>query len=268
MFTMALVRTSSDSLKQIDYGMMFFIIWAASTAFISNAVFLASLCKTETSASTLIMCNILLALITTVSCSFKGNLNNYGFSQYGCVLTASGYNAAYTPNNGFVQFLVYFMPWFHSSQALLDVLSLVQYVGLHVGFSNSDFEGRSLFSGSSMFHSPWIGYSIGMLWANAVMYVVLAWFVGLYFSTDETEGRSLVSIFIPLWIRNYFKTDETEAIEYGDVRAGERLKSDQDKSVRAYKVSKTFKEVQALKEVSFSMEKGQVFVLLGHNGAG
>jgi ABC-type multidrug transport system ATPase subunit len=33
-------------------------------------------------------------------------------------------------------------------------------------------------------------------------------------------------------------------------------------------VSKTYSGVQALKEVSFSMNKGEVFVLLGHNGAG
>jgi ABC-type sugar transport system ATPase subunit len=31
-------------------------------------------------------------------------------------------------------------------------------------------------------------------------------------------------------------------------------------------VSKTFSGVQALKEVSFTMKRGEVFVMLGHNG--
>ena len=35
---------------------------------------------------------------------------------------------------------------------------------------------------------------------------------------------------------------------------------------RGYKLSKTFSSVQALREVSFQMSQGEVFVILGHNG--
>jgi ABC-type glutathione transport system ATPase component len=107
-----------------------------------------------------------------------------------------------------------------------------------------------------------------MLLTNAFVYVFLAWLAGLLLSTDETEGRSLTSIFLPLFIRKYFTKVDEDAVLHGDVRQGEQMLSEKERSVRAYKVSKTFKETQALKEVSFDLQRGSVFVLLGHNGAG
>jgi ABC-type glutathione transport system ATPase component len=119
------------------------------------------------------------------------------------------------------------------------------------------------------FKSQWIGYSLGMLAANCVVYLVLSWLAGLLISTDETEGRSLISVLVPLSIRKMFQTTRDEdAMAHGDIRGQERHLSHDEKSVRAYKVSKTYRQVQALKEVSFSMQRGEVFVLLGHNGAG
>ena len=41
----------------------------------------------------------------------------------------------------------------------------------------------------------------------------------------------------------------------GDQRGFEREMSFRERSIRAYKVSKTFKETQALREVSFSMHR-------------
>ena len=108
-----------------------------------------------------------------------------------------------------------------------------------------------------------------MLAANLAVYMVLAWLTGLLVSTDETEGRSLLSVFIPQRIRKLFGSErDEEALAHGDVRGAERHRSSEERSVRAYKLSKTYRTVQALKEVSFSMQRGEVFVLLGHNGAG
>lgn len=108
-----------------------------------------------------------------------------------------------------------------------------------------------------------------MLAANCVVYMTLSWLAGLLISTDETEGRSLISVLVPLSIRKMFQSKrDDEVLAHGDVRGQERHRSQDERSVRAYKVSKTYKQVQALKEVSFSMQRGEVFVLLGHNGAG
>jgi ABC-2 type transport system ATP-binding protein len=38
--------------------------------------------------------------------------------------------------------------------------------------------------------------------------------------------------------------------------------------VECRQVSKTFGNVQAIKDVSFAVEKGKIHALLGHNGAG
>lgn len=46
------------------------------------------------------------------------------------------------------------------------------------------------------------------------------------------------------------------------------LRVKKEESIRAYKVSKTYQTVQALKEISFQIFKGEVFCLLGHNGSG
>ena len=119
------------------------------------------------------------------------------------------------------------------------------------------------------FRSEWVGFSLGMLVANCAVYMAMAWLAGLLISTDETEGRSLKSVLIPLSIRKRFTSSGDEDVfMHGDVRGAERLRSENEGSVRAYKVSKTYRTVQALKEVSFSMQRGEVFVLLGHNGAG
>ena len=54
----------------------------------------------------------------------------------------------------------------------------------------------------------------------------------------------------------------------GDTLARERSRSARGRSVRVYKLSKSFKASPALQEVSLTMERGACFVLLGQNGAG
>ena len=212
-----------------------------------------------------------------IICTTSGGLNAYTGDNQFCYLESSAYNKVYSvPGSGLVVFMVWFMPWFHSAQALSDVLSLVQIKSVHVNAYLSDFNDpnasplmtNQLADEGSLFDSEWVGYALWMLCSNAAVYAVLAWLMGLLLSTDETEGRSLISILIPLSIRKYFSRADPDAVLLGDVRQGEQLLSESERSVRAYKVSKTFKETQALKEVSFNLQKGRVFVLLGHNGAG
>ena len=54
----------------------------------------------------------------------------------------------------------------------------------------------------------------------------------------------------------------------GDRVSEERIKSKKENSLRMYNMSKSFKNVTALKEISLTMKNNQVFCLLGHNGAG
>ena len=94
---------------------------------------------------------------------------------------------------------------------------------------------------------------------SSIIFLFVAWFVAQVMSTDGGEGRPVLSILFPPFVRKYLSGRE-EVVEVGDIRGQERLRSVNDGSVRAYKLSKSyFGGVQALKEVSFEMKKGEVF---------
>ena len=80
-----------------------------------------------------------------------------------------------------------------------------------------------------------------MLAANAIMYLVFAWLTGQLISSNSDEGRPLASVLILLW------SSDGDTVVVGDVRGMEREKSKSEGSVHAYKVSKTYSGVQALK---------------------
>ena len=79
------------------------------------------------------------------------------------------------------------------------------------------------------------------------------------------SGISLDVILVPVWIRNHLSS-LNQSVLPGDFTGIERLQSQQEQSIHAYKVSKTYATVQALKEVTFQAQKGEVLCLLGHNG--
>ena len=63
--------------------------------------------------------------------------------------------------------------------------------------------------------------------------------------------------------------EEEETFIDGDRVNEEKVKSKKENSLRVYNMSKSFKNVTALKELSLTMKNNQVFCLiLGHNGAG
>ncbi len=63
-------------------------------------------------------------------------------------------------------------------------------------------------------------------------------------------------------------SNETRTFIAGDRIGEEQVLSKTQHSLRIYKMSKAFKNVTALKELSLTMKNNQVFCLLGHNGAG
>ncbi len=59
-----------------------------------------------------------------------------------------------------------------------------------------------------------------------------------------------------------------QAVVSGDTLAREQQLSSTERSVRVYKLSKSYDNSTALKEVTLKMQSGQLFALLGQNGAG
>eukprot|EP01037_Dinobryon_pediforme_P018669 gene18669-18968_t len=125
-------------------------------------------------------------------------------------------------------FVLFWMPWFHTGQALSNIFSVIQY---GTSYSGADMQQTQLVTDYNMpnystFQTVSLGYTFGLMVGCSVVYVALAWICG----------------------QAYF-TGSRDAVIEGDVRGRERAVSQQEGSIRAYKVSKTFKGVQALKEV-------------------
>ena len=100
--------------------------------------------------------------------------------------------------------------------------------------------------------------------AGALPYFfVLAWW------SSQTFGQEFRKrFFFPCTPSYWGCTRGPAAAAAGDQIYEEKLTSGRSGSIRVHKLSKSFKTVSALKEVSLAMEKDRIFTLLGHNGAG
>lgn len=289
MVTMAIIRGQNDyyspslAIRKIDYGVMFLVLWLASTCFVSSAFFMASVSTSSNAANAIVFAQFLSAFLTIIACLTP--LNQFvaeGYTggnilNFDCFYVTSSWNTIYSeaglPGASFVQFLIFFMPWFHLSQALTDMVSVVMYdsADMKVTLSSNFAEPPTRLSFSAApgtdFKCGWIQQSLAYMIYSSIFFYFVCWFLYQAVNSDGSEGRPLLSILVPAFARQYFQKEEV--VEEGDVRGDEKRKSAQEHSVRGYKISKSyFGGVQALKEVSFTMKKGEIFVLLGHNGAG
>ena len=260
----AIMQSYVYVLQQLDFGVLFLFLWLGLTVAVSNAFFLSSICGTPSRATTIVFVNFFTALLTLIFMSLP--LNTYVELSSACRLVASSYYQVYDSRSGigFAQFVLFWMPWFHTGQALSSVLSVIQYGNAYTSADMQRTQSVTDFysPGYSTFHTVSLGYTFGLMVGSSVVYLTLSWLFG-----QLLDGLSLDVILLPHPVRVYLM-GSTAAVVDGDVRGRERQISQKEGSIRAYKVSKTFKGVQALKEVSFAVNKGEVLCLLGHNGAG
>ena len=105
----ALCEGGSSMLKNIDYDVMFVLLYMAGSAFMANSFFLASFVSSSSMATNTYFLQVLMAMITNACCGTY-LLNTYRFNpQLECVFTSSDYNNVYSPllpGKEFVQFLV------------------------------------------------------------------------------------------------------------------------------------------------------------------
>ena len=192
--------------------------------------------------------------------------NNNNDVVYGCALESSSYNDIFSSEfvgNTFVQFIVFFMPWFYTTHAFTNLISMAQYSK----YEDVDYVKPNLpfVRSGTQFTTEWIDYAVNMMIAQTFVFLFLSWICGQVVPSENQEGRSLASL-IPRFVKKALFPPQP--LQYHDVRGNEQAISEANRCVRAYKVSKTYSSVQALKEVSFSMMPGEIFVLLGHNGSG
>ena len=277
----ACIQSVVYPLKKLDLGILFMLLWFGGTASVCESFFLSSIVNSQSMNTFILFLNFIVIVFTLVFCSTPLNTINAIYSYESdtkeftlqCIRQASSYNKIYSTDllgNTFVQFLVFFLPWFHISQAVTDILSIINYGDDFTLKDSYSFHEKLSYDGSdsTLFRTKWVDWSFGMMLASSLIYLFLSWLCAQILSDGKTEGRSLFSVLFPHYVRVYLLGNNTGDILDGDVRGAEQKQSAIDHSVRVYKLSKTYSGVQALKEVSLSMSKGQLFVLLGHNGAG
>eukprot|EP00164_Ancoracysta_twista_P003141 GFYU01004190.1.p1 GENE.GFYU01004190.1~~GFYU01004190.1.p1 ORF type:complete len:1422 (-),score=447.32 GFYU01004190.1:80-4345(-) len=101
--------------------------------------------------------------------------------------------------------------------------------------------------------------------ALTVIYFLLTWYLSQVFSASSGSSRKF---YFPLDPSYWGFKNVKSTVMAGDTIAKEQAISLHDKCARVHKLSKTYGTTTALKEVSMSMEQGQVFCLLGSNGSG
>ena len=263
------VRTRSSILRAIGLDVIFLLLWLTGTAFTTFSFFLAAFCSSSSVSTALAFTEFIVALITIVMCFDSLNYYSIGDKTQTCLYISSSYNKIYSSDlmgYTFVQFLVFFLPFFHSAQAISDILSIVQYNDQT--FNMKDLATSSVtlaysVTSTTTYESKWVQNSFGMLAGEVVVYLFLAYFAGQLVSSDGGEGKSFLNALLPASIRKIlFVSDYSTSVETGDIRGEEREKSRAEHSIRAYKLSKTYSGVQALKEVSFSMKSGEVFCMV------
>ena len=107
------------------------------------------------------------------------------------------------------------------------------------------------------------------MFALTIIYIALTWYFAQIFS--KGAKKKLFCLSRKYWAcisRKHEENGKEETVVDGDRLNEERVKSKRERSLRVYNMSKSFKTVTALKEVSLIMKSNQVFCLLGHNGAG
>ena len=242
--TAVIVRPSSSALRELDLSLAFVVLVMCGTAFICLSFFLAALCSSASAETSITFAQFLIAMVTILSCFSPLCSYNYVENEetgdFECKLYASSYNTIYSKEllgNTFVQFLVWWMPFFHSSQVATDILSVIQYKEQRISFENLGSPPMPLTYGptsTDTYETKWVQWGLLMLMSNAIAYFFLAWFTAQVLSSDASEGRSLLSILLPTTVRCWLLNDDE--VVAGDVRGEERLKSAEEKSVHAYKV--------------------------------
>eukprot|EP01029_Cantina_marsupialis_P023803 TRINITY_DN5_c0_g1_i14.p1 TRINITY_DN5_c0_g1~~TRINITY_DN5_c0_g1_i14.p1 ORF type:complete len:1762 (-),score=590.84 TRINITY_DN5_c0_g1_i14:220-5505(-) len=147
--------------------------------------------------------------------------------------------------------IYYFSPIFQFARCFGDVMRVTKYGSL----SGDSFDVSMLFDKRGETPLVW---SMGIMLIQSGLYLVVTWYVAQVFGGRQRN---------PLFFITDSRRGATTYVE-GDTIAQVQAESAADNSVRTHKLSKAFGAKQAVKELSIQMNLGEVYCLLGHNGAG
>ena len=117
-------------------------------------------------------------------------------------------------------------------------------------------------------HAPPPGFNLVYLVLLTALYTSLAWYASQV-GDERAGGKKPWFLCTPsYWSSAYARKRPADDVVDGDTQAAERERSRLEQSIRTVKLTKDFKDVTAVKELSLHMAKNECFCLLGHNGAG
>jgi ABC-type multidrug transport system ATPase subunit len=156
------------------------------------------------------------------------------------------------------------MPWFNYGRIFhsINAKTLVNSTSFYT-LEQASALHRVTSNGGVAFDAPSDLYSVGMMALSSCLFLLLAWYLGQVFS--DAASKPFHFVLLP----SYWQGSVPSPPVHGDTLAERRAISARDQSLEIHKLSKTYAgSVQALKEFSFSLKSGQVWALLGQNGAG
>lgn len=186
----------------------------------------------------------------------------------------------YNPSNSAMETVLFLLlPWMHYAKCLNDIASIAipsnPNPALSAYFTMADFykhvrlthEGDpcSDVTDPTCWLAPSTSDSCFYMLASALIYYFLGWYVAQIWVGDNGSSKPVYFFLLPTYWG--CASGQQEALAE-DTLAVKQQQSRLDQSVVLHKLSKQFKNSSAVTELSLTMKQGEIFAMLGHNGAG
>lgn len=246
LFAAVAVATPVLVFHNTSFGVLFFFMLCTLLCCVGYAFFTASVVRQPKWVTAISFTTVVVWISVTFVFQSMGSPNEY-----------------YDPGVAvFTKFMLFTQPWFHFNKIFSDLLQKTgggpdnQPVGFYTW-------GDLSVSPPTFPNAPSAGQSMGYMIALLVIYFILAWYLGQVFGGDFSKP---VYFFLTPDYWGKKRVDET--LFQGDTQGEVRQASIDNGDVRLHKMSKSYDQTTALKELSLTMRRGEIFCLLGQNGAG
>eukprot|EP01062_Namystynia_karyoxenos_P077645 TRINITY_DN785_c0_g1_i6.p1 TRINITY_DN785_c0_g1~~TRINITY_DN785_c0_g1_i6.p1 ORF type:complete len:1691 (+),score=484.16 TRINITY_DN785_c0_g1_i6:971-6043(+) len=110
---------------------------------------------------------------------------------------------------------------------------------------------------------PAVAQQLAFLFGSVAAFLLLTWYLA-----QVVGGELRQPVYFFLLPEYWTGRTRFQPVQEGDTIARVQQESLEARSIKLHKLSKAYKQVTALKEVSLTIEQDSIFAVLGHNGAG
>eukprot|EP01006_Ploeotia_vitrea_P028127 TRINITY_DN60864_c0_g1_i2.p1 TRINITY_DN60864_c0_g1~~TRINITY_DN60864_c0_g1_i2.p1 ORF type:complete len:1967 (-),score=214.38 TRINITY_DN60864_c0_g1_i2:93-5993(-) len=253
--------------KHTDFMALLFVFLMYFFSLFCLAIFICCLCRQRTIAA-----NVAGMLIFLTGMIIEITIEMMSFFSYG---TSSPYQSMYFGINkgmsSFVQFLVFIFPQANFGACIGGITTFVApSLGDHS--TSQHFTWSHLYKrvDATDMDSYSVNHFLMNNFWNGIVYLILSWYISHVFAGATGNSQPLWFPILPSFWRGRLRSKKVskEAMQDMDTTQLKEQESNDHRSIIIHKLSKVFKNKNALKELSMTMNHGEVFSILGHNGAG